>query len=126
MVSEGEASEMEMVEDCKFACRDGKYFIVYQETEQSQMKGSVTTVKTDGNIVWVNRTGPVNTKLCYEVGQVHSAAYHFDFGVIVMETQTQKIEIALGDNGGTINMEYVLDMGGMKTQNQLCISVKRK
>lgn len=117
---------MEMAEECKYAYRDGKYYIVYEETQQSQMQGSVTTLKTDGNLVWVNRTGPVNTKLCYEVGRSHSAAYRFDFGVIVMETEAQKIEVALDDEGGTVEMEYLLDMGGNKTQNHLSIAVTLK
>lgn len=52
--------------------------------------------------------------------------YEFDFGSITMETHATQIDAALTPNGGQLDMRYRLDMGAVKSENHLNISIKEK
>lgn len=115
-----------MAGECKYTRKDDKYYIMYEEKEPEPGQSAMITIKIAGGVVWVKRTGPVSTHLCYEEGKTHESAYRFDFGVIMLETTAQKIELMLSDGEAMIEMEYLLDMGGLKTQNHMRIDVKRE
>ena len=80
-------TQMDVIADARYAHRNGKYYIIYEESGLSEMRGCITTVKVeeDGR-VWVKRSGAIDTNMCYEVGHTHSCVYEFDFGSITMET----------------------------------------
>jgi uncharacterized beta-barrel protein YwiB (DUF1934 family) len=125
--NDGEITQMEVIADARYAHRNGKYYIMYEETGLSEMRGCITTVKVEeGGKVWVKRSGAVDTNMCYEVGQTHSCVYEFDFGSITMETHATQIDAALTPNGGQLDMRYRLDMGAVKSENHLNISIKEK
>lgn len=125
--TDGEVTQMDVIADARYARRNGKYYIMYEEDGLSELRGSVTTIKVeDGGKVWVKRSGAVETNMCYEVGQTHSCVYDFDFGSITMETHATQIDVSLTPEGGEVTMRYHLDMGAVKSQNSLNISIKEK
>ena len=125
--NEGEVTQMDIIVDARYEYKNGKYYIIYEETGFSEMRGCITTIKIepDGK-VWVRRTGALTTSMCYEEGKAHSCVYNFDFGSITMETHTKKIDVSLDPNGGELDMLYSLDMGGAKSENHLNITIKEK
>lgn len=125
--NDGEITEMDGVNDGKFAFKNGKYYIIYEENILSEMSGCTTTVKVDENgVVSVKRSGTVNNTLIYEQGKTHSCMYSFEFGSIRMETHTKKITNSLTPSGGGLELIYDLDMGANKSKNHLSITVKEK
>ena len=118
---------MDVIADARYAHRNGKYYIMYEESGLSEMRGCITTVKVeeDGR-VWVKRSGAIDTNMCYEAGRTHSCVYEFEFGSITMETHATQIDVALAPEGGQIDMRYRLDMGAVKSDNHLNISIKEK
>lgn len=125
--TDGEVTQMDVIADARYAYRNGKYYIMYEESGLSEMRGCITTVKVeeDGR-VWVKRSGALDTNMCYEVGRTHSCVYEFYFGSITMETHATQIDVALTPEGGQIDMRYRLDMGAVKSDNHLNISIKEK
>ena len=125
--TDGEVTQMDVIADARYAHRNGKYYIMYEESGLSEMRGCITTVKVeeDGR-VWVKRSGAIDTNMCYEAGRTHSCVYEFEFGSITMETHATQIDVALAPEGGQIDMRYRLDMGAVKSDNHLNISIKEK
>lgn len=125
--NDGEITEMDGVYDAKFAQKNGNYYIMYEESIISEMRGCTTTIKVDEKgVVSVKRSGAVNNTLVYEQGKIHSSLYSFDFGSIRIETDTKKITNSLTEKGGELELIYDLDMGSNKSKNQLSITVKEK
>lgn len=122
----GEKSRFEIAGDCAFSKKDGQYYITYNDTEPDGEVVCTTTIEVDTDVVQVKRTGSVTTNLRYEVGRTYSSTYQFEYGAIVMETTTSEIEVSLTELGGTIEIKYLLDMGGTKSQNHLKIEIKTK
>ena len=55
--NDGEITQMEVIADARYAHRNGKYYIMYEETGLSEMRGCITTVKVEeGGKVWVKRS----------------------------------------------------------------------
>lgn len=106
--------------------RNGKYYLVYDEPDVTQMKDCTTTVKTDLNTVSVKRGGSINTNLEFELNKCKKCVYKFEFGTIIMETRATVIEVELSENGGRIRLEYELDTGGEKSFNKLEITAVAK
>lgn len=120
----GEKLEIDMVSDGSYYIKNNNYYILYNESKQSELDGTTTIVKTDGTSVWVNRRGSVKSNMVYSVGKKHTALYKFNFGALSMETYTNSIDIKLDNKGGYININYLLDMGGNKSENNLNINIK--
>lgn len=125
--NDGEITRMEVIADARYEYKNGKYYIIYEETGLSEMRGCTTTVKVEpGGCVWVKRSGAMDSSICYEAGKSHSSVYSFDFGSITMETHTKTIDALLTPAGGELDMVYDLDMGAVRSENHLNISVKEK
>ena len=126
--NDGEVTQMDILADARYEYKNGKYYILYEETGFSEMRGSTTTIKVEenGGKVWVKRTGAMNSVMCYEVDKKHSCVYNFDFGSITMETEAKKIDANLDENGGELDMIYRLDMGAAKSENHLNISINKE
>ena len=114
---------MEMAGECKYCRKGDKYYIMYEEKQPEPEESTIVTVKTDGSVVWIKRTGPASTHLCYEEGKTHGSAYRFDIGVIMLETTAQKVNLSLSERAACVEIEYLLDMGGIKSQNHIRLDV---
>ncbi len=121
-----EKTELETIAQGNLYLRNGKYYIIYDEPDATQMKDCTTTIKTDLKTVSVKRGGSVNTNLDFELNTQRNCLYRFEFGTIIMETKATVIEIDLSESGGRVYLEYHLDTGGEKTFNKLELIVKEK
>jgi type I restriction enzyme S subunit len=81
--NDGEITQMDIIVDARYEYKNGKYYIIYEETGFSEMRGCTTTIKIEPDCkVWVRRSGALTTSMCYEEGKAHSCVYSFDFGSI--------------------------------------------
>ena len=117
--SDGEHTTMESVVDADYFVKNGKYYIIYDEPDLTQMAECKTRVKTDLNTVSVKRSGGVTTNLDFEINKVKKCVYRFEFGTIIMETYSKVVFADLNEKGGLIRLEYDLDTGGEKSFNKL-------
>jgi uncharacterized beta-barrel protein YwiB (DUF1934 family) len=121
----GEVDQQELVTKGSLFLKKGKYFIIYSESELTGMSGTTTTLKVEPDRVTLNRMGTSEQKQVFEQGILHRGNYITPFGKMIMGVIPSKVEVNLTDLGGSINLEYELEVDCQKiSDNMLSITVK--
>ncbi|MDD5953080.1 MAG: DUF1934 domain-containing protein [Oscillospiraceae bacterium] len=114
-----------------YVLRDGKRYIVYREFEQENQTEQTSTLKVDATgdheIVSLIRNTPQHgrTNLVLEQGKRHLCQYGTAFGCLTLGVFTSRIDDQLTDTGGTIEMEYTLDVNtNLSSINAITIKIK--
>ena len=105
--------------------RNGTHFIRY--TEQGEgMEQVSTTLKVEGNeCVTVMRFGDEATQLVFKKGERQHALYNTGCGDLLLGVSGTKIKTDLGDEGGSLHLEYLLDVNNaVASHNILDIHVR--
>lgn len=111
---------------------DGKRIeISYDESDLCGMNGSRTTLlfdKISPNLITMVRTGEYNASLVFNaVGQRQRCMY--DTGILPpfeLSVLTRRIDNCLSyENGGTLSLDYIIEMRGVKTEyNSMFLEVR--
>lgn len=104
--------------------KNGKQYITYKTENDGDKVSSM--IKIDGNEILIKRTGSVNSSMVYKVGAKKEFLYHLPYGNIPMEIETQRIVSKLDENGGTIELVYILNVQGEKYFNDMKITVSKR
>ena len=121
----GDVDAQELVTAGSYHLKNGVYFIVYSESEITGMSGTTTSLKAEPARVTLNRMGTSELKQIFETGIRWRANYITPFGVIDMAVVPSKVEVNLTDAGGSINLEYVLEVENDKiSDNTLSLTVR--
>jgi len=121
----GEADTIELITEGTFFIRPQSYYIVYNESAISGLEGTTTSLKIEPTRVTLNRMGKAELKQTFEKGVWSEGHYVTDFGTMVIGVIPSKVEVDLTDMGGSINLEYELQVGRQKiSDNRLWITVK--
>lgn len=121
----GEVDFQELITTGSYYLKNGAYFIIYSESEVSGMSGTTTFLKAEPDRVTLNRTGTSQQKQVFESGQRHRANYFTPFGVMYIAITPSIVEVNLTDAGGSINLEYVLEVENEKiSDNKLSLTVR--
>ena len=110
-----------------FYKEDGIFYAIYEETEISGMEGTITTIKIDGNKVLLNRKGNLNSEMIFEQGQSSYVLYETPYGTLDMKITTDNIDGEIKENGGSLDLEYILEFPGqppIKTNLKISISLQ--
>ena len=106
-----DGGEVELITEGTYSFRNGTHFLAYDESEATGMAGTRTTIRVGENGVIVHRTGAINTEMQFEPGSVSHASYDTGFGVINMNTYTNKVFVDIdAAKGGDISVEYRVEM----------------
>ena len=92
--------------------KNNNYFILYKETERTGMENVSTTLKTEGHKVTIIRNGNVSMRQVFERDMVHQSCYQTPYGNMEMTVKPWYIEVHLTDIGGSIKLEYELELDG--------------
>ena len=122
---EGENNEIEIITRGKHYKKADCFYLVYDETELSGMEGSTTTLKIEGDVVYMKRFGKNESKLVFEKGKNHKTIYQTIYGNMDMEVYTDKIEVKHHIKGiKELDISYRLNISGnIETCNRLMIRV---
>ena len=82
----------------------------YLESELTGLEGSVTTFTVSGSSVTITREGTVSMQMLFEEGRQNHFSYNTPYGSIMMSVDTQSIEYDFNEKGGTLRVDYGLDM----------------
>ncbi len=109
----------------KFAKKDGKYYIVYEESEVTGFEDTLTVIKVYPEKMLMTRTGKFNSKMEFLPGEKRLARYPTPYGDIAVAVKPITFENGLKDNGGFVKLEYMLDMNNrVYAKNKLSLDVK--
>ena len=118
---------IELTSPGTFYRKNDCYYILYKETELSGLDDVSTTLKVEGSSVTLIRNGSINMRQVFEQGQTHRSLYQNTLGCMEMAVKPWNIEVDLTDFGGSIKLEYELELDGAALGvNSLEIAVKEK
>ncbi len=121
----GEVDVQELVTKGSYYLKNGAYFIIYNESEVTGMSGTTTFLKAESTRVTLNRTGTSQQRHVFERGLRYRGNYITPFGVIFMAVTSSKVDVNLTDGGGSINLEYELEVENEKiSDNVLSLTVR--
>lgn len=121
----GEVDVQELTTKGSYYLKNGAYFIIYSESEITGMSGTTTFLKAENNRVTLNRTGTSQQRQVFEKGLKHLGNYITPYGVMNMAVLPSKVEVNLTDMGGSINLEYELEVENQKiSDNLLSLAVR--
>jgi uncharacterized beta-barrel protein YwiB (DUF1934 family) len=124
-IVDGSEESIELVTPGKFYRKENAYYVVYDETEVSGMKGTTTTLKIDGRSVSMIRFGTVSSKLNFKKGVRDVSLYQTPYGVLELAVDPRQVAINVNEDGGEIKLAYGLESGGTKSSaNELVITIR--
>ena len=106
-------TDIEMMAECDFAFEDGKFFVDYDETEATGMKGTKTTIEIDSNYVSLVRSGAVNTTLLFIKDRQTASYYDTPYGTMMLGINTEDVNADLTDDGGKVSVKYSMSMNNL-------------
>lgn len=90
--------------------KDGKRFILYKEYDEDDAKAyHMASLIVEPGLVTLSRSGS-STRLILEKGRRHLCLYDTVFGSMTVGIYTSRLDVDLGEQGGTLEIEYSLDI----------------
>jgi uncharacterized beta-barrel protein YwiB (DUF1934 family) len=123
----GEESRIELITAGRGYEKNGVRYIVYKDSEISGLEGVTTMLKVyDQHIVLV-RTGNVDHKQEFRLGEKSYSMYHTPYGTMQMGILTKSLKIDLASEIGVLEISYELEMNGQwQSANTLSISIREE
>lgn len=122
----GEEVKIELLSEGKFYVKDNARYIVYEESEITDMKGVTTIIKIlpDGAVVLI-RMGSLEQRQEYRKGQTTHARYKTSIGEMWIGVTTYECQVDLTDGIGSIRLGYDVELDGIGSNyTQLIITVQ--
>lgn len=103
---------------------EGGYELTYEEAGEG-LRGCVTTLRWENNgVVTMTRQGEYTTQMIIEREKRHLCHYMTPMGEIVMGVFARKVESDMGENGGSLLLNYTIDINAdFVSVNELKITV---
>jgi uncharacterized beta-barrel protein YwiB (DUF1934 family) len=121
----GERDAQEFITTGSYYAKKGAYFIIYNESEVTGMPGTTTSLKAEPARVILNRMGTSQLRQVFETGMRHQGNYVTPYGTMYMSVTPSRVEVNLTDAGGSINLEYELEIENEKvSDNTLLLTVR--
>ena len=124
-ILEGDEDVIELQTQGKFAERDGKYFISYEESELTGFEDTVTTIKVSPDKVRMSRSGKYNMTMTYQKGEKNLCYYETLYGALAVAVDTKEIVNGLTPKGGMLSIDFLLDADNVTfSHNKLDITIQ--
>lgn len=122
---DGVKDETELVTEGEYLSRNGKYFLRYREQLSDDERECSTIIKIDKSTVIMTRTGGSNTQMIFESGKRHMGHYETPLGSFTVGVSTDVMEVCVDDNGGRVEINYVLDINSIaQIENHLLLNIR--
>ena len=122
-----DADSLDFTTDGFYFFDDGVGCLSYQESEITGMEGTRTSVFVMPDQVVVDRDGTVTSRMVFKEGEKNSFLYATPFGQATMGIRTRRITHSMGENGGQVEIDYVVDMEhAVVSRNRFQITVKEQ
>ena len=99
----------ELITRGAYRCDKDGIRLSYMESELTGLGGTETVFQVRPDEVIMTRMGEVNSRMVFRQGQPGKFSYDTQFGALRMGMDTRKLQCALDEHGGS--MEIVYDLG---------------
>jgi len=110
----GEQETVELGTKGDYFQKNESFYIVYPESEISGLAGTFTAWKVEPARVTLNKMGTAEVRQVFEEGVHHRANYITPYGNLPVGVLPRKVEVDLTEVGGSIKLEYELEMSRQK------------
>lgn len=101
--------------------------LAYREGDDSGLGDTKTILRLEPEQVTLTRLGEVNSRMIFRKGTPHTSPYETPFGTIPLTVRTHRLETALEEDGGAIEIDYQIELGGGAAGvNRLRLHVRKK
>ena len=115
-----EDEEIELTTAGRLYRKNGKYFIIYKESELTGMEGATTTLKVEGDKVTLMRNGGnYASHMIFQKGERHFGIYNTDMGSMTVAISARDIKNNIDDNGGELFIDYAIEVDNVLTGENL-------
>lgn len=123
---DGEELKIELVAEGKFYTKDNTRYIVYEESELTEMKGVTTVIKIlPDESVMLLRLGKIHQRQEYRKGKTSKSVYDTPLGMLDVTMKTYECQVDLTDGIGSVRLGYDVDLAGVGANyTQLTITVQ--
>lgn len=122
---DGEEQRMEFTTDGYYFYEDEVGCLSYEESEVTGLTGTRTSLFVMPDQVVVDREGTVTSRMVFKEGLKSAFQYATPFGSATMGINTRRIQQSMGHDGGSVEIDYVVDMEHMvASRNKFQITVK--
>jgi len=116
---------VELITGGRFYKEDGRYVVVYSESELTGMTGTTTTFAIEPERVTMTRDGDVMTHMVFEKNRKHLSLMDTPFGAMTVGVCAVKMTDAMRDDGGTFSIIYDVELDHEKAgTNSIVVNVK--
>lgn len=106
-------SAMRLVTDGQYSFGEEESTLTYMESELTGMEGTKTSFTVNPSRVIMSREGRVNSRMVFEEGKKHTFLYDTPMGAATMGVDTHTVRTLLGEDGGDMEIDYVVDVDHM-------------
>lgn len=123
----GTPDSIELVTDGKYSFEDGVARLSYMESSLTGLDGTMTSFYVRPTEVVLTREGSVNSQMVFQPGRKHYFLYDTPYGSATMGVDTHSILSTLGEHGGDLDIDYVVDFEHtIVGRNQFKINVREQ
>ncbi len=125
-VNEGE-DQVDLQTSASYVLKGTTRYISYKEYDPRNPEvHHRTTVKVDeNNVVTVIKGGEISHNLILEEGQRHRCEYRTPYGNMSLGIYTERVNINLNDNGGSVSVRYNIDIENeLVSTNELTLNIE--
>ena len=125
--TQGSDDTVELVTEGKYSYRDGRGELSYMESELTGMQGTRTSFTFGPDEVVLSREGTLTSKMVFREGTKNTFLYDTPYGSTTMGLDTHKIRSSLGERGGDLEIDYIVDFDhAVVGRNKFKINVKER
>lgn len=107
-----ETQDMEVMTDGEYYVRGEKKYVIFEEVLEESMPPVKTMLKLMPKKAVLTRKGPVEYQMEFERGKKNITYYNTPMGNLVLEIETEEIEVALEEHSLDVHIRYLLEMDG--------------
>lgn len=122
---DGEKDSLEMTCPAQYFYSDNEARIEYDEYGEDGAP-THTVITVFSNTVEIHRSGAMQLNLLLREGMEGSDRYELGENMIIIDYFADRVCASLSQDGGTLNLAYRIDFGGMVSKNTMLLSVKRR
>ena len=115
----GENNQYSLVSEGYLDLEEGRLTLSYEETAIEGVEGCYSYISfdlSDPDCITVERRGSIESSFVITKGQRMYSVYSTPFGNIDMCTYGKRVENELSENGGTLLLEYAVELRGLTAQ----------
>ncbi len=124
-----EPLEMSLITEADVTVEDGRFTVSYDESEATGLEGSrtsVTFLEDEPGLISIIRTGAFRTAIVVEEAKRHICTYETPFMPFEISTYGRRVENSMSREGGTLTVDYVVEIkGGLAQHSVLTLKLRK-